>query len=157
MAAYTATNLNATTPARQSLSSTLKSIIAVTAATATLTSGAMNEFTFGCDQTPADNAMLWDVSRCTTAGTGTSATAAPVDPAKRASGMVVVINCTANPTTTANSSQFSMALNQRASFRWVAVPGSELIIPATNTTGLTIQASSGSYTGLVNAACGWTE
>src|SRR5262245_18723825 len=122
MAAFNTSNLIGGT--QQSLSSTYKSIVSLSAATATLTSAAIVEFTFSTDTTPADNAIVWDVSRITaiTSGTGnTTLTPLPTDIGKRAAGTVSCGNFTSEPTVTSNSTAFTMGLNQRASFRWVAV------------------------------------
>jgi hypothetical protein len=157
MAAYISNNLNATTPAQQNLSSAFKTQVGLTAATATLTSAGINEFTLGTETAPADNVIIWDVSRCTTAGTGTAGVITSGDGSKRAAGTVSTINLTAEGTSTANSSMFNMPLNQRASFRWVAVPGSELIIPATNVNGIAIRAKSPAYVSTVTCSAGFIE
>jgi hypothetical protein len=38
-------------------------------------------------------------------------------------------------------------VNSRASYRWVAAPGGELVVPATDVTGLGLRAKSAAYTG----------
>ena len=48
------------------------------------------------------------------------------------------------PTYTANLVLLSVALNQRATFRWVASPGGELVYPATASNGLGIQTTTAS-------------
>ena len=48
---------------------------------------------------------------------------------------------------TANSSLWASGVNQRATIRWVAFPGQELVIPATDTNGLCFRAKSPGYTG----------
>lgn len=132
---------------QQALSTSYKTLLALTAATATLTRGAVQEINFGTDGTPADNAVVYDVSRQTAAGTSTAVTPNPLDGGFRAAGTVGAANFTAEGTITAASSVFSIGLNQRASFRWVASPGSELIIPATNLAGFAMRAKSPAYTG----------
>ncbi len=81
----------------------------------------------------------------TTAGTA-SATVTPqkVNPADRAATLVVNGNYTAEATTF--TSALTIALNQRASQRWVAFgPDQALIMPATASFGLGIRALSPTY------------
>ena len=69
--------------------------------------------------------------------------ARPTQPGWRASGNVVGANHSAGPTgfNTAANLFYAIPINQRASYRWMPVPGSELYWPATNVTGLAISAS----------------
>jgi hypothetical protein len=98
------------------------------------------ELIFGSEATPADNAFLWQAQRATTQGTGTTVTAPPpLDAADAAALADVLENHTVDPTLTANTVTLSIALNQRATFRWVAAPGSELVIPATANNGYAIR------------------
>jgi hypothetical protein len=101
----------------------------------------------GTNGTPADNYMEWDVSRQTANGTATAITPNPLDPADAAAVGVANANYTAEGTITASSSLFYVGVNQRASYRWVAAPGSELIAPATNLNGFAGRTRSGGYTG----------
>jgi hypothetical protein len=142
---------------QQNATATYATQINLTAATATLTTSAVNDIEFGTAGTPADNYMEYDVSRSTTVGTGTSATPNPTNSAWRASGTVATVDLTAEPTVTANSSLLYIPVNQRASYRWVAVPTCELIIPATNTNGLAIRSRSASYTSKVGVTAFFTE
>jgi hypothetical protein len=93
----------------------------------------------GSEATPADNAFLWQAQRCTTAGTATAVTPQPLDPADAAAVSAAAENHTVDPTLTANAVLLSLPLNQRASFRWVAAPGGELVIPATASNGIAIR------------------
>lgn len=93
------------------------------------------ELELGSEAAAADNPFLWQVQRCTTAGTATAVTPIPIDPADAATEAVGGVNHTVNPTLTANLYLLSIALNQRATFRWVAAPGKELVTPATASNG----------------------
>lgn len=89
----------------------------------------MFEFGFGSEATPADNAFLWVLDRGTTGlGTSTGVTPTPADPSDIASVTDAGENYTVNPTIGVRL--YSQPLNQRASFRWVATPGRELIVAA---------------------------
>lgn len=57
----------------------------------------------------------------------------PADPAAAASGREAP---TGEPTYTSTADLLTWPQNQRATFRWVASPGGELIIPATSDNGI---------------------
>jgi len=125
----------------------VKSVLLLTAAASTPRRGKWVDWSIGSDSTPADNAFVIIVQRCTTAGTGTTVTPNACDPADPiASTIVATATVTADPTLTANAFLGGKALNQRASWRWVAVPGYELIIPATASNGIMLGLSSASTT-----------
>lgn len=102
------------------------------------------DFSLGSDATPADNTAKYAFQRQTTAGTwagagGAAITPQALDPNDPAS------LCTANqgvasagPTLTAAAFLYQVAINQRATYRWVAAPGQELKIPATASNGISI-------------------
>jgi hypothetical protein len=98
----------------------------------------------GSEASPADNPFLWILQRCTTAGTSTAVTPQPLDPADAATETDAGENHTAEPTYTANQILLAVPLNQRATFRWVAAPGSELVAPATASNGIGIQTTTAS-------------
>ncbi len=105
------------------------------------------DLSFGCGASPADNAFIWIIQRCTTAPTATALTPNSLDPADTlASTIVANATVTADGTLTASAFLYREALNQRASFRWVAAPYSELFIPATASNGLMVGLSSASTT-----------
>ena len=54
----------------------------------------------------------------------------------RASQCTCLENHTSEPTYTSNTEVLEIPLNHRATFRWVAAPGSEIITPATDNNGL---------------------
>lgn len=100
------------------------------------------DFISGSDATPADNAGKFSFRRISARGTSTaSVTPNPLDPADPASLAAAYDTAwSGNPTITANSDLLQFAHNQRATFRWVAAPDSELIIPATAGAGLALMA-----------------
>lgn len=156
MAGFAATNLNATAPAQASLTTTFKTLLNLSSG-ATPRRAKVHEFVFGTDGTPADNAMTWDVSRTTAIGTGVAGVVVPLDPADAAFSGASTINHTVEPTVTANSSLWGAGMNQRATHRWVAYPGQELVIPATANAGLCFRAKSPGYTGTAVAAVEFVE
>lgn len=94
----------------------------------------------GSDATPADNAAKFQFQRCTSAGTaGSSITPQAIDPGDPAavttSGLAVF---SVGPTLTASAFLLQFAVNQRATFRWVAAPGKEMVCPATASNGIAL-------------------
>lgn len=80
--------------------------------------------------TPADNSGEYAFRRTTTVGTSTSFTPVALDPGDPASTATSGVNHSAEPTYTASSDLLHFATNQRATFRWVAAPMGELVLPA---------------------------
>lgn len=130
----------------QSVTSTYKSLLTAVSS-ATVRRIKLYDINFGTNGTPADNYMEWDVSRQTAAGTISSITPNPLDPADAVALTTAAANATTEGTVTANSSLYYLGENQRASWRWVASPGSELVGPATSAAGFAMRVRSGGYTG----------
>ena len=80
--------------------------------------------------TPNDYSAHFHLQRFSADGTGTAVTPQPLDFNDRAAVATSKHTYTAEPTLTANEILLEIAHNQRASVRWVANPGSELVIPA---------------------------
>lgn len=96
--------------------------------------------------TPADNLVVHTVQRCTALGTSTAVTPTKLDPADRAAQAAVGENHTVEPTYTANEEVLEVPLNTRATYRWVAAPGSEIVTPATVASGVGAKALHASAT-----------
>jgi len=102
------------------------------------------DITMGSDATPADNSASYKIQRCTTAGTWAGAGGAAITPQALDPGDPAAVTtanqgvCSVGPTLTASSFLLQWAQNMRATFRWVAAPGSELKIPATSANGLAL-------------------
>lgn len=96
------------------------------------------ELVMGSDATPADHAGEFVVNRTTAAGGGgTALTETPLDSLTVAATTAGTGGTfTAQPTDTANTEMLMIALNQRATFRWIAAPGGELIGIASANNGL---------------------
>lgn len=100
----------------------------------------------GSVATPADNAWDFQIQRYTAAGTSTAVTPQKLDPGDPAALASAGVNHSAEPTYTANEILLRIGGNQRATFRWVAAPNGELVLPATaaNGAGLLSNAVGGS-------------
>jgi hypothetical protein len=93
----------------------------------------------GSEATPADAAILWTFQRCSAAGTSTGVTPQNLDPGSSTTEYDAGENHTIEPTYTAGAILLNVPLNQRATFRWVAAPGAEWVMPATASNGFGIQ------------------
>lgn len=98
------------------------------------------ELEFGSEDTPANAAILWQIARCSTAGTaGSNPTPAALDNADPIAATTVVGQAHSSaPTAVSNSTLLSLPLNQQASFRWVAKDGREFKQSATASNGFTV-------------------
>ncbi len=134
---------------------TNKTICGVT--TATTIRPQVYDLLIGCGATPADLAGRFIVGRNTAAGTSTSVTPLAIDPGDPASLATFGSNHSAEPTYTAGGSLIQIGLNQRATFRWVAIPGGELMVPATSANGMGIYTSSHGGTPVCEGTMHWME
>jgi len=100
--------------------------------------GKIYDVLVGTAGTPADSYVEWQINRITTSSSATAATA----------GNLALDTADANPNIlpSVNSSLSSasgapvwyVGMNQRASYRWVCAPGSELVWPTTTSNGLAL-------------------
>lgn len=105
------------------------------------------EFDVGCSAAPADQAGLLVMARTTAVGTaGSNPTPAQADPGTAAAVCTAGIAHSAEPTFT-SPFVYQVPLNQRATWRWVANPGFEVIgsLTASNGIGLKRHTSTASY------------
>lgn len=127
--------------------------------------GKLYDILVGTNGTPADNFMEYDIALITLGTTPAGITTALIsslsstfglDPADVSFTSALHINSTAEVGIGALTEKWYVGVNQRASYRWVAAPGSEILYPAnssaTGTNGLTLRARSGGYTGTATGA-----
>ena len=108
--------------------------------------------------TPADNVVRWLVKRFTVSGTDNAAAVEiALDPGAPASDVQALEEYTVAPTVVADSEVLDFDLNQRATFRWVAAPGGELVIPATADSGFFFNGSSVGYSSIARVTTHWEE
>lgn len=107
----------------------------------------LTEFICGSDAATLGTANFrWQIQRSTTGATGTTVTAAAtnyldghtldISEIGVFSSGGIISNLTANGTLTANAILLTIALAEPATFRWVANPGFEIVVPATTNAGL---------------------
>ena len=122
--------------------------------------GRVFEWIFSQSGTPADNVVQWLVRRLTAVGTE-GAGVVPVtlsDPGGTSAGAIDgAENHSVEPTYTAASELLDFDINERATFRWVASPGGEMVIPATASNGLGATAISATYSGDTRVTAHFTE
>ena len=115
----------------------------------------------GTNGTPADNSMEWTIQRTTAGSTQTyigivSSRSNALDPADASMAAMAYVNSSAETGTlafTAGTNPLYVGVNQRASYRWVAAPGSEIVIAAVSSNGLAVRSKSATgYTGTATAA-----
>lgn len=98
------------------------------------------ELNFGSPATPADNAADANVKRSTVVGTTTAFTPTALDPAdSMASVTAGYVNASVDPTYTASSQMLAFGWNQRAAYRWLANPDSEIVCAVGAGLGLGVQ------------------
>lgn len=127
--------------------SSVKGVGYLLAATANMRRAKVLDWKFGCSLAPADNSFVHIIQRCSAVPTGATKTPNATDPADTlASTQQAFDTITVDGTLTANAFAANIALNQRASFRWVAAPYDELIIPATASNGFMFGVSAATST-----------
>jgi hypothetical protein len=120
----------------QTLTSSATTALSITSNTSTVQRNWVYEFAFGNVGTPADQVSIMTVARVTASGSATAVTPTLLDLADRAAQAVAGENHTSEPTYTSNHEVMEIPLNHRATFRWVAAPGSEIVCPATSGNGV---------------------
>jgi hypothetical protein len=133
---------------------TNKTIINVYNGAATPTRrGRLYDVIIGSVATPADQAAKFNLARTTALGTPNTTTApnnldnqGPAGELSSGQGTYSV-----EPTYTSNKVLLSFSLNQRATFRWVANPGSELLVGTTQNNGIALRSVSSTSTQAVES------
>ena len=113
---------------------TTKTVLGLTSATTVRPK--IFDIVVGCAATPADVASQFQLVRYTATGSGTAANINPLDPDDPASLSASLQNHSSEPTYTSNKELAAFSINQRNTFRWVAAPGGELVLPATANNGI---------------------
>lgn len=160
------------------MAATYKTICCAAASTAALgTNGSMlrrgkiYDILVGTSSSPADTVLEWILQRATIGATASNGANAPaagalsslssgvaLDPADGTVAGFIFVNSSneSGVTLTAIPNLWYVGINQRASYRWVAAPGSEFVYPAvssgTGVQGIVLQARSAAYTGTVSGS-----
>jgi hypothetical protein len=138
------------------MASSYKSALSI-AATAAVTP-TIYDFTVGTSGTPADNSTQWEAIRMSgTVGTSTASVPNPLEANDGASTSIGATNYTAEQGTPGVIIFGPMDLNMRATYRWVAAPGGELVTPPTAANTINLRSQSSAYTGVSDAHCHFWE
>lgn len=158
MAKYSITNGSTSGGGTQQAMSTayVGALIGLTSSSATPRRIKVYDVLIGTNGTPADNFIEWDISRVTAASTSTFVAAPPLDAADAAAITLAAINSSTFGTISVPN-LFYVGVNQRASYRWVAAPGGELVSPATSANGFQLRTRSGGYTGTATGTINFEE
>jgi hypothetical protein len=125
---------------------------------ATTTRGRIYDILIGSDATPADVATEFNLIRGTVSGTGSSTpTPRALDPADPAALLSAKVGTFSGQTKSSNSSLLNIALNQRATFRWVAAPDGEIVVPATSDNWVGVESIASGGTPNTNVTMHWQE
>lgn len=149
MANFTSTNGSTTGGGTQqpTAAAYTGAILGATAAGTGPRRGKIYDVLVGTNGAPADNFMEFDISRVTASSTTTVLAANPLDPADATAATTVATVNSSTFATIGTPALWYIGMNQRASYRWVCAPGSELVWPATGSNGFQLRQRSGSYTG----------
>lgn len=129
---------------------------AVTVIGSTAVRARLYDLTIGSAGTPADYGVKMGVRRFTADGTGTAQTPLPLDPGEVAAVCTAKITYTAEPTYD-STYLLRFGMNLRATYRWVATPGQELVALAAAGDGLGVEMVALTTSGLVDATIHYYE
>lgn len=151
------------------MAGTYKTLCAVAASTQALATGGISalrrgkvyDILVGTNATPVDSFVEWTLARATvtTVSAGwvgalsSVSSAIALDTADNNIGGLAAVNSSneGNVALLTAPGMWYVGVNSRASYRWVAAPGSEILYPAvssgTGGNGLVLQGRSGGYTG----------
>jgi len=107
---------------------------------------------FGSSASPADNAFLWTVNRRTGAATAGSAVTGQTLDASDTIASTLVGNSLPTSNGAGAGIILSVPLNQRATFRWVAAPGSEIVASNATSNGWGIATPTSSAVSITTTA-----
>ena len=120
--------------------------------------GRLYELLFSQGATPADNVIQWLVRRLTALGTeGAAVVPEQLDSDAPAAILDAGEDHSVEPTYTAATELLDFDLNQRATFRFVAAPGGEFLLPAVTNAGIGTTPISAAYTGIARTSAHWDE
>src|SRR6266576_5046959 len=159
MAKYAITNGSTSGGGTQQPTTTtyVGAILGLSSSTTTARRFKVYDVLIGTNGTPVDAFAEWDISRITASSTTTVLAATALDSADATAFTVATVNSSTFGTITSGSNVFYIGVNTRASYRWVAAPGGELVAPATSSQGFQLRARSAAYTGNCTGTIYWIE
>ena len=134
-----------------------KTVLSIENEASPIIRGKVFDLVIGAEGTPADVVLNWVARRASGGGTSTGVTPAPLDFDAPASNLEAGEDYSPEPVYPAGQELLDMPLNKRASFRWVASPGAEWMIPANAADGIGIVAIHASDTDTARATMHFEE
>lgn len=134
------------------------SIIVLTSSAAVR--GRLHQLVIGSDATPADVATEFALLRHTAAAVGgTALVEKPADPLGSAAACTALGGTMTEPTyeAVATDGLLQIALNQRATFTWIANPGREICTVVGTANGIGLRSIASGGTPNINATIAWDE
>lgn len=141
----------------QTLTTTFTTALTVGSNATTAHRNYITSFLFGNEGTPADLVSVWTAQRVTALGTATLVTATKRDMADRVAQAACGENHTVEPTYTAAEEAHEPPINHRGTYRWMAMPGDEIVTPATVGAGIGFKALHASAVTDFRAEAAWLE
>ena len=118
---------------------------------------ALHQAIISSDATPADISTTFNILRHTAAAVGgTAITARPADPGGT-SGLCTALRGTMTEPTYEATPLVDEALNQRATFTWIANPGREIKCPVGTANGIGLRSIASGGTPSIRATLAWDE
>lgn len=117
----------------------------------------VHQIIIGSDATPADIATKFNVLRHTVAATGGTAITARAADIGATSLLCTALRGTMTEPTYEASPLLEVALNQRATFTWIANPGRELKPAVGTANGIGVRSVSSGGTPNINCTLAWDE
>jgi hypothetical protein len=119
--------------------------------------GRIHQLVIGSDAAPADIATRFDLIRLTALGVGGTATVEkPTDPQAPSASCNLRGGTMTEPTYEADF-LLEVALNQRATFTWIANPGREMRLTVGATNGMGLRSIASGATPNINTTMAWDE
>jgi hypothetical protein len=119
--------------------------------------GRIYDLLFGHGSAAGDVTLRWEVARATTSATGSAAQGNALDLDAPTPEILPEEEVTVGPTVTADAQVLDFDLNQRATFRWVAAPNGEILIPASATAAVFFNASHTGSAVIARITAHWEE
>lgn len=123
-------------PGLNTTAATAQNVILYNPASATMAAAKVYEFSVGAHANSADNMYTIRALRSSTTGTFTNAiTPSPLD--AKAGASVSLFKNTSSAAATTGVELGRWGFHMRGGYRWVAIPGGELVVPLTFSNGIT--------------------
>lgn len=120
--------------------------------------GSLHQLIIGSDATPADVATEFNVKRHTTAAVGgTALTEEQADPQSASPSCTTLGGTYTTDPVDSAAELLNIALNQRATYTWIANPGRELRTTVGTANGLMLLSVASGGTPNINATMAWDE